>query len=154
MWLNKRNTYIEKVHCIQPHIAVIRRVIMASLQDPPGYRLRNHKHWRVNRIKHHDNNLDKLPKQYQGHKQLWTVPEQGVQQMGNPPWFQLVKSDRRVQYQITKHQGQFMLHQLLGVWQIPSEESHTQISSKNLAKFQIMTLAWILKHGSIVMRWP
>ena len=40
-----------------------------------------------------------------------------------------------------------------GVSQIPSEQNHIQISSKNLAKFQIMTLAWILKHGSIVMRW-
>ena len=100
-------------------------------------------------------------RQCQGHKQLWTAPGQGEQQMGNPPWFQqqeLVKSHGRVPYQIIKHQGQFMLHQhhrwrVLGVLQIPSEQNHIQISSKNLVKFQIMTLAWILKHGSIVMRW-
>ena len=39
---------------------------MASLQDLPGYKLRNHRHWRVNRIKHHDNNLDKLPSSIEG----------------------------------------------------------------------------------------
>ena len=65
-------------------IAVTLEVIMASLQDLPGYKLRNHRHWRVNRIKHHDNNLDKLIQQYQGHKQLWIAPGQGEQQMGNP----------------------------------------------------------------------
>ena len=148
------------MRCTQPHIAVTLGAIMANLQDLPGYKLRNHKHWWVNRIKHHGNNLDKLLQRYQGHKQLWTAPERGEQQMGNPPWFQQeepVKSHGRVKYQITKHQGQFMLHQLhrwrvLGVLQIPSEQSHTQISSKSLVKFRIMTLAWILEHGSIVMR--
>ena len=156
------NIHIEKVRCIQPHIAVTLGVIMVSLQDPPGYMLRNHRHWWVNSSRYHNNNQDKLLQQYQGHKQLWIALGQGEQRMGNPPWFRQeepVKSHRRVQYQIIKHQGQFMLHQLhrwrvLGVLQIPLEQSHTHISSKNLVKFQIMTLAWILKHGSIVMRWP
>ena len=109
--------------------------------------------------KHH--NQDKLLQQCQGLRQLWTIPGRGEQLAGHPPWFQLreqLKTHGRVQFHIIKHQGQFRLHQphqwrVLGVLQIPSEQSHIQISLKNLAKFQIMTLAWILKHGSIVMRW-
>ena len=134
---------------------------MASLQGLRGYKLKNPGRWRVNRIKYHNNIQDKLLQQFRGLKQLWTAPGRGERQMGNPSWFQQeepVKSHGRVQYQIIKHQGQFMLHQhhrwwVLGVLQIPLDQNHIQISSKNLAKFQIMTLAWILKHGSIVMRW-
>ena len=85
---------------------------MASLQGLQGYKQKNLRPWRVN--KYHNIIQGKLPQQYRGHMQLWTVPGRDEQLTDSPQWFQwkeLVKSHGRVPRQTIKHQGQSKLLQ-------------------------------------------